>query len=101
MIVNDMDPRVPGASNMQSQINDYSAGMLSKNLLNLSDLVKTKDLNKYLDLGPMMNLSDGDNAIAAPDDDDSGQLDSSKNASLSWGFAIGGVILSTVYWYFS
>ncbi len=68
-IVNDLDPRVAGAASVQQQGNSFSAQMLSKNLVNLVEVAKNKDLAAYLALPPLRNASKGEAAapaVAAP-----------------------------------
>jgi hypothetical protein len=65
-IVNDMDPRVAGAASVQQQVNSFSAQMLSKNLHNLVDVVKSKDLAAYLALPPLRNMGKGEAVAPIP-----------------------------------
>ncbi len=64
-IVTDMDPRVAGAASVQRQVNSFSAKMLSENLANLVEVVKSKDLAAYLALPPLRNVGKGEAAAPA------------------------------------
>jgi hypothetical protein len=78
MIVNDMDPRIPGVTaGIQAQVNDYTASMLSQNLKKLVDLVKTKNLESYMEAPPMCNLT-ADGASVQVDDSGNEPEDTAK-----------------------